>query len=361
MRLRRFLVGLLVVLLVVAGFTVRTLYRAGTFRTIEPHFEGSCRPVEGAAGPEDLTIHPRKSIAYVSSCDRRALQAGNPVPGAIYSYDLDGTDAAPLNLTPDAGISFQPHGISLWSGDEGGDVLFVVNHPPAGLGFPAHTIEVFDVESQRLVHRATLTDPRLVMPNDLVAVGRDRFYVTNTHGNRPGFWQDVETYLQLPRAKILSYDQRGFNVALDGLLFPNGINVSPDGGELYLPSMTGRTLLVYERDAATGALSKKDEIFIDTSADNLEVDGAGRIWIGAHPKLLQVQAYMNDPASLAPSQVVRVEKGSDGKWSVDEIYADDGKEIAAATAAAVRGDRLLIGQIFGKGFLDCWMAEKRGS
>jgi hypothetical protein len=119
--------------------------------------------------------------------------------------------------------------------------------------------------------------------------------------------------------------------------------------------MTGRTLLVYGRDTATGALAQKDEIFIDTSADNIEVDAGGRLWIGAHPKLLQVQAFMNDPASLAPSQVVRVVKGSDGKWAVDEVFLDDGKQIAAATAAAARGDRLLIGQLFGKGILDCTM------
>jgi arylesterase/paraoxonase len=356
MRFKTVLVVFLVVLLGAAAFVVRTLHLAGTFRSIEPHFGGSCRLVEGPVGPEDLTIHPRKGVAYVSASDRRAALAGRAVPGGIYSYDLDGEGAVAVNLTPDAGASFQPHGISLWSGDDGRDVLFVVNHPPDGMGFPTHTVEVFDVEPDRLVHRATLTDPRLVMPNDIVAVGRDRFYVTNTHGNRPGFWQTIETYLRLGRAKVLYYDERGFSTALEDLVFPNGINVSQDGGELYLPSMTGRTLLVYDRDRTTGELKKKEEVFLDSSADNVEVDDGGRLWIGAHPKLLRVAAHLADPAEIAPSQVLRVAKGADGAWSVDEIYLDDGDQIAAASTAAVRGDRLLIGQIFGNGFLDCRMA-----
>jgi arylesterase/paraoxonase len=355
MRFRTVLVVFLLVALGVAAFTVRTLYLAGSFRTIEPHFAGSCKLVAGPVGAEDLTIHPRTGVAYVSASDRRAVAAGKPVPGAIYAYDTNAAEAAPVNVTPDAGVSFQPHGITLWSGAGGRDVLFAVNHPPDGLGFPAHTVEVFDVEPDRLVHRATLTDPRLIAPNDIVAVGPDRFYVTNTHGNRPGFWQTIETYLRLGQAKVLSYDERGFRPALEGLVFPNGINASRDGRTLYVASITLRSLLLYDRDPNDGTLEPAGDVFLDSSPDNIEVADDGSLWIGSHPQLLRVAAHLEDPSEIAPSQVLRVAPKPEGGWDVREIYLSDGSEIAAASVAAPRGARLLIGQIFGAGFLDCTM------
>jgi hypothetical protein len=44
----------------------------------------------------------------------------------------------------------------------------------------------------------------------------------------------------------------------------------------------------------------------------------------------------------------------DGK--VEEVYLDDGSTISGSSVAAVRGNRLLIGEIFDEGFLDCTMA-----
>jgi arylesterase / paraoxonase len=357
MRFRTIVIVFLVLVAAVAAFVVRTLYLAGTFRSIEPHFAGTCRLIEGPVGPEDLTIHPRTGVAYVSASDRRAVAAGKPVPGAIYSYDTNVEDAVPVNLTPDAGVSFQPHGISLWSGGDGPDVLFVINHPPAGTGFPTNTVEIFDVEPDRLVHRATLTDPQLIMPNDLVAVGPDRFYLTNTHGNRPGLWQTIETYLQLGRAKVLYYDARGFRPVLEGQVLPNGINVSRDGRTLYVASTTLRSLLVYDRDPATGNLTPRDTVFLGSGPDNIEVDDEGALWIGAHPKLLRIVAYRDDPTALPPSQVLRVEPKADGKWDVREIYLNDGTEIAGASVATAHGKHLFIGQIYANGFLDCTMVE----
>ena len=67
---------LLLVLLLAAAWVGRTLWLAGVFRTLEPHFAGHCTEVAGIPGPEDLTIHPRTGVAYVSACDRFALERG---------------------------------------------------------------------------------------------------------------------------------------------------------------------------------------------------------------------------------------------------------------------------------------------
>jgi arylesterase/paraoxonase len=348
--------GLLV--LAVAGFVLRIVWIGGVFRSIEPHFDGTCRLVRGPMGPEDLTIHPRTGVAYVSASDRRASRAGNPVPGGIHAYDLADPNAIPVNLTPDADVTFQPHGISLWPGADGRDVLFVVNHPPAGTGRPAHTIEIFDLAGDELVHRASLTDPLLTMPNDLVAVGINRFYVTNTHKFAPGRLQTLETFLQLSGANVVHYGPNGFRVEIPDLVFPNGINVSPEGDSVYVATVTPRTLLVYSRDPANDSLTFREDIFLDSAADNIEVDDEGRLWIGAHPKMLRLQSRGADPSVPAPSQVLRVTLDAIGGHAVEEIYLNDGTEIAGASVAAVRGNRLLIGQIDGDGFLDCVTGER---
>lgn len=351
MRRRLLWIVPLVLMVVVGGWLLRTFWLAGSFRHIEPHFAGSCQLVAGVPGSEDITIHPRTGVAYISSSDRR-VREGAVKPGAIYAYDLNQTDPTPVNLTPDADTNFQPHGISLWAGDSG-DVLFVISHPPKASGLPRNVVEIFDVTPERLVHRATLTDPLLVTANDIVAVGIDRFYLTNTHKYPAGWRNRVETYLTLAGAHVLYYGPGGFRVALDGLLFPNGINVSPDGRKLYVASVTGREMLVYDRDPQTETLTPRGSVFLGSGPDNIEVDADGNAWIGAHPKLLRVGAHAENRLELSPSQVLRV--SPDGR--VDEIYMNRGEEISAASVAAVRGDRLLIGEIFDDGFLDCRMKK----
>jgi arylesterase/paraoxonase len=352
--MRRRLLWMIPLLLVVVagGWSLRVLWLAGAFRRIHPHFAGSCRLVRGPVGPEDITIHPRTGVAYISASDRRAVDAGRPVPGGIHAYDLNAEAPVPVNLTPDADAAFQPHGISLWVGKDGHDVLFVVNHP-AGATVPhANTVEIFDLSGGALVHRATLTDPLLVMPNDLVAVGVDRFYVTNTHHHPPGTMQTIETYLLLSGAQVLFYGDGGFRPVLDDVIVPNGINVSPDGRTLYIASTTGRVLRMYDRDPAAERLAFRKEVFLGSGPDNIEIDEQGDLWIGSHPKLLRIDKHRADPAELSPSQVLRVTK--EGK--VDEVYLDDGRKLSGASVAAVRGRRLLIGEIFDDGFLDCEMA-----
>jgi len=351
MRRRVVLISVALVVLLLAGFTLRTLWRAGAFRGIEPHFAGTCRLVTGAVGTEDLTIHPRTGVALVSATDRRAGMQGRPVPGAIHAYDLNSNEPRFVNLTPDADVNFQPHGISLWTGQDGRDVLFVVNHPPEGSGQPESTVEIFDLIDGRLVHRATLTDPLLLMLNDIVAVGVDRFYVTRTHRHPRGFRQSIETYLGLSGAQVLFYGPGGFRPAIDDLVFPNGINVSPDGGKLYVAAVTESALRIYDRDPAGETLSLREVAPLPGGPDNIEVDPQGTLWIGAHPKLLRVGAHAADPAELSPSQVLRVRPTGE----VDEVLLDDGRQLSGSSVAAARGNRLLAGQIFNDGILDCTM------
>lgn len=355
---RALVLGLALLAVLVAIFGLRTAQVAGAFRELEPHTRGvtGCRLVEGPVGPEDITVHPETGLAFVSARDRRAAAAGEPVPGAIWSYDLAASSPEPVNRTPEAGVGFQPHGISLWRGPEGPARLFAIVHPPEGEG-PRHAVELFDVEGASLAHRTSYTHEELVMPNDLVAVGPEHFYLTSTHASPPGLLQTLESYLRYPGGSVVYRGPEGWRTVEDGLRFPNGINASADGRTLYVATVLSRELLVYDRNPRSESLALRRRIPLGSGADNVEVDADGALWIGAHPKLFAVQAHASDPESPSPSQVLRVEPdAADPGDAVSEVLLRSGERFSGSSVAARWRDRLLVGRIFDEGFLDCTLA-----
>lgn len=345
--------GILAVLLFVvcaAAAWLFFLYRlAGESKTIQPHFSGTCKTIGGLSGPEDITIHPTEAVAYIAAYDRKAVRAGGKGRGAIFAYDLKSDAAAPVDLTPDADEDFRPHGISLFAGRDGKDVLFVVNHQGG-----AHRIEVFDLRDGVLAHRESIASPLLVSPNDLAAVGPDTFYVTNDHGSRAEWTRKSEDYLRLRRSNVLYYDGSQFVEVASGIGYANGINVSPDRSRIYVCALTEGALRVYARDARSNRLTLQSVIPLGTGADNVEVDPeTGDLWIGAHPKLLTFVKYSKGRRPVAPSQVLRLRETEPAKFDVEEVFLDTGEQISGSSVAAVRGARLLIGAVMDSKFLDC--------
>jgi arylesterase/paraoxonase len=339
-----------VAVLVVGGFVLQLLYAAGQFKTLKPHFDGGCSQVAGILGAEDLTIHPGTGIAYVSATDRRSVLAGGPGRGAIYAYDLK-LDAPKLqNLTPAAAPDFRPHGLSLYVGDDGHDVLYVINHAGG-----RHSIEIYDLVGIKLSHRGTLSDPLLVTPNDLVAVGRDRLYVTNDHANAGGLGRALEDYLRRSISNIVYYDGERFTEVASGIRYPNGINVSPDGRDLYVASTTGGEVLGFRVDPASGMIQRRGVIPIGSGVDNIEIDAKGDLWIGAHPKLLTFVQHAEDAGQNAPAQILRVSDPNGDAPLVEEVLLSLGEDLSGSSVGAVYGDRLLVGSVFDDGILDCRM------
>lgn len=336
--------------LVIGGFFLQLLYAAGQFKTLKPHFGGACTPVAGILGAEDITIHPRTGVAYISATDRRSVLAGGPGHGAIYAYDLKRAAPTLLNLTPAADPDFRPHGLSLHVGEDGHDVLYVINHAGG-----RHSIEVYDLVGIKLFHRATLSDPLLVTPNDLVAVGRDRLYVTNDHANAGGFGRALEDYLRRSISNVVYYDGERFTEVASGIRYPNGVNVSPDGKTLYVASTTGGTVLGFRVDPATGMIEPRGAIEIGSGVDNIEIDAEGDLWIGAHPKLLTFVQHAGDADQIAPAQVFQVRDPDGEAPLVEEVLLSLGEDLSGSSVGAVHGDRLLVGAVFDEGILDCRM------
>lgn len=347
---KKLLITLGVIILIIGIWFIHLLWSAGQFKKIEPHFSGTCNQVGGLAGAEDITIHPETGIAYISAYDRRAVNSGFPGYGSIYAYNLNAPDPVLFKLTPQAGEDYRPHGISLYTDPERKDFLFVINHERG-----THTVEVYELVGTLLYHTKSISDPLLVSPNDIVAVGPDRFYVTNDHHYASGFMRTVEDYLKLRLSNIVYYDGVRFTEAADGIGFANGINVSGDGKTLYVCATTEGSVLLYRRESSSGELTFQKKIELDTGVDNIEIDASGELWIGAHPKLLTFVAHAADASRLSPSQILHLSPKPSGGFTIEEVYLNKGDELSAASVAAVLGKRMLMGSVFEPKFLDCRM------
>jgi arylesterase/paraoxonase len=355
------------VLALVLGYLIYIFIAAGQLRPVEPHFDGDCTAVGGLVGAEDITFQPSGRLAYISSDDRRATIAGKPRPGAIFGYYLDGPGPGRLvNLTPSPPPRFHPHGISLVAAPDEPDRLLVVNHPGASLynerrgAGPAHTVELFELQGGRLVHRRTFSGAALVSPNDVAAVAADRFYVTNDHGSTTLRGHKLEDYLRLRRSNVVYFDGQAFSVVARDLRFANGVALGRDGTSLFVAATTDSEVVHYHR-LPDGRLRLRRRIALDTGPDNIEVDAEGNLWIGAHPRLLTFLSHASDATRRAPSEVVKLVPDRSRGYRVEQVLMSRGEDLSASSVAARHGSRLLLGAVFDPRFLDCTMNGVRHS
>ena len=72
------------------------------------------------------------------------------------------------------------------------------------------------------------------------------------------------------------------------------------------------------------------------------MERSGRLWIGAHPKLLK---YLQHVAGLSPAPVLHIVLLADAGYDVGEVYWIKGEEISGSSVAAVHINSLLIGAV----------------
>ncbi|MHA7871282.1 MAG: SMP-30/gluconolactonase/LRE family protein [Hyphococcus sp.] len=342
----RFMSFVAVLILLAAGAGLWALHSFNHFAEIERVFDGQCQPVRGIAGPEDIVIDPRRARAFLSSLDRRQPDAR----GAIHLFDLSDplNDAAWRDRTGGFPADFQPLGLDYYE-DAETRRLFVVNAAN-------NSVEMFAVaDDGGLTHLETFAERRMTSPNNVVAVGRRSFYVTNdVKPGRDTRMGDLHFLTRAASGQILYTDGTVWRVAAEGLRFANGVDLSPDGRRLYAAETAGGAIQVFERDAASGALARVNEIKLAAAPDNLMVDEAGAIWVAALPKPLAAPRHAANPQIPAPSEVIRI--GADG--APRTVYRDNGTELSASTAAARLDATLMIGALYDETFLICRLPER---
>ena len=337
----------IIFVMILSGLAIYIVWGQGLFTTVKNNFDGQCMPVAGAPGSEDLTIDQETGIAYLSSFDRYAQAAGSAAHGAIFAIDLNLRNPALKDLTSHLGLNFDPHGLSLWHNPDpsGNDRLFVINHFGGD-----HSIEVFEIVDGTLRHIRTVTSSALVSPNDLVAVGPDQFLATNDSHYTSGWQQLAEKFLRLPVANVVHYDGTRFTEFIGDVTFPNGINISQDGQQLYVALLGPSVIQVFDRNPKNGAFSAPRSISVPGQPDNIEVMADGTLLVGLHTKMLDLFLGMLDPAVDIPSRVVRIDPAT---ADVSIVYDNTGEELTAASVASTYRNRLVIGAIADPKVLIC--------
>ena len=337
-------IAILIIIGIVA-FVLKTLNDAGEFKTLNSHFEGECLSIFGAVGAEDITILSN-GLAIISGDDRRKYLAGNPVQGALYSYDLNENTPQLIKLTSGLQFEFHPHGLSVYEKGDNSFLIAAVNHKQSG-----HSIEIFEYSNARLTHKKSITNPLLISPNDLVFINDTQMYITNDHGNSSEWGKTIEEYLQLTRSNVVFYDGNKFTIAIKKLGYANGINVSKDGNILYVAETVGKKISEYAIDKSSYELTFIQSTDFNSGVDNIELDKEGNLWIGSHPKLLTFTRHAKNSEIFSPSQVFKVSLGDENQ--VEEVYLNDGGELSGSSVAANWENNLLIGPVLEDHFLHC--------
>jgi arylesterase/paraoxonase len=329
---KRTLIVVATLVVVVGLFTLEFMSFGGQFRDLQPRSSGVCSALALNASAEDIQIDRNRSIAYLSSLDRRGLVEGKAVEGTVLQVDLV---SDPLRVDPalsSAPAGFRPHGMSLYRMGDGKQRLFVISHP-----------------ENRFAHIGSVRDPLLVSPNAIVAVGPQQFYVANDKGGS-GLSRMAESLFRVGMSTVVYFDGDSMRVAADGLKSAVGMGLAPDGLTAYVAETLGKRVSVYTRNPLTGALSFRQHLSVDGSPDNINVDADGALWIAVHAKLLDLIRHFGDASHHAPTTILRHASGE-----TTPILVDDGSLISAGSVGAAFGNRLYIGSITEPRLLICRM------
>ena len=346
---------LAVLLALAAFFVLRWVTAAGLFVSVTPVSPGLCKPIPGIQGPEDFEVDAAHDSLIVSSTNRRAPKNAPDPRDGLYLLKLSDLSAPPVRLD---GVpkDFHPHGISLYRAPDGGESLMAINHRSDG----SQAVEIFDLSydngTAKLAARSSIGGGLLVSPNDLFAVGPDRFYVSNDHVTKTGLGRFAEDDLLWPHADLLYFNGTNFRIPVQAMAFPNGVYVTPDGTHLYIAVTGERRLIAMSREPFFGNLTQIGSLSLPMRPDNITADAQGRLIIAGHPGLVRVNRFRADASKPSPSEVVRVTLDkSDVPSGYETIFADDGGLIGASSVAAVVGKRLLIGSVLDNKLLVCEM------
>ncbi|HYD94808.1 MAG TPA: SMP-30/gluconolactonase/LRE family protein [Noviherbaspirillum sp.] len=220
---------------------------------------------------------------------------------------------------------------------------------PSGLGWlPDGRLLVVSMEDRRLLRLdggqlATAADlsPLAAFPcNDMVVDAQGRAYIGNF-----GFDMFNRAAPQ-PTALFLVTPDGKARIAADGLLFPNGCVITPDGGTLIVAETFGKRLTAFDI-ADDGSLHRR-RLWADLGnacPDGICLDAEGAVWIASPPtaEFLRVFEGGRIAARVAVTQqAIACTLGGPGRHT---LYVVTGRVSKAPRALAERNGRIAAIQV----------------
>jgi len=340
-------------LMIMAGVAVivfvgRILWANGLFSSAPAAFFGTCMIEGPLPGVED--IESANGVTFVSVASTREPD----VRDGIYVL----SDSGGLTRLSGAPKDFHPRGIGIYRSPDGtGIFLLAVNrHAQTVNGMARFSIDSFEVTNPKtgpaLVAQGTIEGGLLTDPQDVAPAGPGAFYVSNGTGG-PDIVRSLAAYGVLPGSNILYFNGMAFRVAADGLYGARGLILTPDGGHLLVASLTSRSIKSLAREPFSGNLTEADSLTLPAAPEKITLDSTGEIWAAGHASLFSLRDFAEDAGRRAPSQVFRISLTSGVPQQAEQVYGNDGSQIAGASVAALAGKQLLIGSSLDRKLLAC--------
>lgn len=218
------------------------------------------RPEDGVALPDGrLIVADQVSGLRLIEVDGSSKPFGE-FPAAGYTHD------PPTHSGGANGVSLEPGGTHVLVADVLGAVIY--------------RVEIATGKTEKLYQH-------LYGVNTAIRDSRGAVWFTQSAHNRPKdgeprLWESIE--IARPEGAVYRVPfqdgQPGQpQLLVDSLFFANGLALDEAAGHLYVSESTIGRVLRFRVDLETGALSERT-VFVDSIApDNLELDGAGNLWI----------------------------------------------------------------------------------
>ena len=337
----------LAALVIVAAISalVRGVWVNGLFSTVKPGFSGTCRTVADLPGVQDMEAAGSSLFLSVGS-------ARGPGPkDGIYAMPLSG--GAPVKLSG-APKDFHPRGIGLYRDPGAGTLLlFAVNHRASGR-YSVDSFEVKDPDSHpALAAQGTIEGGLLINPQDVAVAGPNFFYVANGTAGKNPLIHGLQTYGIIPGGNVLYFNGTSFSQVADGLYGTRSLMLTPKGDHLIVGGLLSRSLTSFTRETFTGALTETDTLILPGAPEKLGIDSFGQMWVAGHANLLDWHAMTGDSSKRASSQLLRVRLMNGVPQAVEQVYGNNGSELAGASVGLPATNRLLIGSSLDNRLLDC--------
>lgn len=311
-------------------------------------------PICGMRNPEDFALAPGGEFLLVSEYED-PLAGG---AGRLSSLHLESLEVKQLYPAEEAdGLSewgdpdcrdepkdrISPHGIDLVRRDDGRLELLVVNHGGR------ESVELFEVvvddAGVALRWKGCVAAPSTSSLNDVVALPDGGFLVTHMGENATTFRGKIASLRAMlfgaETGHVLEWrPSKGLSVVLGTqAVFPNGIELSPDGEFIFLNEFFGNRVSKIRR--ATGERMGSVDV---PHPDNSSWNQHGELLVASQPMSAMEILACTKATPQAPcrsrSSVIAVDPDS---LRAREIFAHEGSPIGPVTMALQHGEYLYLG------------------
>lgn len=307
-------------------------------------------PICGLQAPEDIEPTPDgkhlilSQFGGITGSDSGSLMLFDPqtettlplYPLVSQTAEPEGWGDADCPGAPGAAIS--PHGIHLSQRSDGRWQLLVVNHGGR------ESVEFFEWRDDSSLHwQGCVVLPDGAFLNDVVASPEGGFLVTHMFP-KDNIWALLRTFFGAERGHVWRWREgHGVDIQPGSLgSFPNGIQISDDGQNLFLNLYTNNRVRKIARDSG----EHLGEVEV-AHPDNSSWLPDGRLLVASHPRDKLVPGLCGDVHSGACESRFQLIAIDPETMAAETLFDHKGAPMGAGTVAVEWGNYWFIGSYAG--------------